>query len=122
LQKDAVAVEAQLAAQPSGSISWTRKSWEALAYWMDRDIDNGNVTEGAQGAWEELELASPAAQPTPEAIIKAALEAAANECSRMMMFPGGRQESFAHHGVDAASVAIRALDPASIIQAAREGE
>ena len=34
-------------------------------------------------------------------------EACAAECERMMMFPGGRQESFAHHGVHEAAKAIR---------------
>jgi hypothetical protein len=38
-----------------------------------------------------------------------AIEAAATECNRTMMFPGGRQESYAHHGVDAAATAIRSL-------------
>lgn len=35
-------------------------------------------------------------------------EACAAECERMVMFPGGRQESFAHHGVQEAAKAIRA--------------
>ncbi len=35
-------------------------------------------------------------------------EACATECEREMMFPGGRQESFAHHGVVEAAKAIRA--------------
>ena len=41
------------------------------------------------------------------AAIKTEREACAAECERMMMFPGGRQESFAHHGVEAAAKAIR---------------
>jgi hypothetical protein len=46
---------------------------------------------------------------TDEQIRDAALEEAATECEREMMFPGGRQECFAHHGVQAAAKAIRAL-------------
>lgn len=34
-------------------------------------------------------------------------ESCAVECERMMMFPRGREESFAHHGVEAAAKAIR---------------
>lgn len=34
-------------------------------------------------------------------------EECAAECERMMMFPGGRQESFVHHGVHEAAKAIR---------------
>ena len=34
-------------------------------------------------------------------------EACAKECERMMMYPGGRCESFAHDGVEAAAKAIR---------------
>ena len=35
-------------------------------------------------------------------------EACATECERMMMYPGGRQESAAHQDVWAAAKAIRA--------------
>lgn len=48
-------------------------------------------------------------------LVEAALKAAAQECNRTMMFPGGRQESYAHHGVDAAATAIRSLDRAAIV-------
>jgi len=41
-------------------------------------------------------------------------EACAAECERMMMFPGGRQESFAHHGVQEAAKAIRERSNAEI--------
>ena len=76
-------------------------------------------------AWEETELsltkpegnpycltalyAAPPLQPVAQTIRNAALEEAATECSRMMMFPGGRQESFAHHGVEAAAQSILAM-------------
>lgn len=43
---------------------------------------------------------------------KAGIADAAAECNRMMMYPGGRQESFAHDGVDAAAAAIRTLGDA----------
>lgn len=50
-----------------------------------------------------------------KAIAQAVIEAAAAECNRTMMFPSGRQESYAHHGVDAAADAIRSLDIDAII-------
>jgi len=58
---------------------------------------------------------SPPAPANVIAVVQTTLEAAATECNRMMMFEGGRQESFAHHGVDAASNAIRAINPQSVI-------
>lgn len=42
-----------------------------------------------------------------EAIRAAEREACAAECERMMMYPGGRQESTAHNNVWAAAKAIR---------------
>jgi len=38
-----------------------------------------------------------------------AIEDCATECERTMMFPNGKQESFAHHGVEAAAAAIRQM-------------
>jgi hypothetical protein len=55
-------------------------------------------------------------------IAEAVREAAATECNRTMMFPGGRQESYAHHGVDAAAEAIRSLDLDAIIASVPEME
>lgn len=37
------------------------------------------------------------------------LEAASEECERMMMYPGGRQESAAHDNVWKAAKAIRSM-------------
>ena len=39
--------------------------------------------------------------------VKIEREACATECERMVMYPGGRQESAAHHDVWAAARAIR---------------
>ena len=41
-------------------------------------------------------------------------EACAAECEREMMYPGGRQASWAHHGVQAAARAIRLRSNAEI--------
>lgn len=42
-----------------------------------------------------------------EQAVRAEREACAAECERMMMFEGGKQESFAHQDVVAAAAAIR---------------
>ena len=47
-----------------------------------------------------------------EKMVAAEREACATECERMMMYPGGRQESAAHQNVWAAAKAIRARGPA----------
>lgn len=52
-----------------------------------------------------------------DAVRDAALEEAANECERMMMYPGGRQESAAHNNVWDAAKAIRALKAGPAIAA-----
>ena len=41
------------------------------------------------------------------ALVAAEREACAAECEREMTYPGGRQASWAHHGVQAAARAIR---------------
>lgn len=50
-----------------------------------------------------------------ERIVAATVEVCANECEREMMFPGGRQLSYAHHGVHAAAQGIRAITPEQIL-------
>lgn len=82
---------------------------------MVRDADIGTDQECfACDATGKVDGDAPQAQPPTDAdrldaARNAALEEAATECEREMMFPGGRQESFAHHGVNAAAAAIRAL-------------
>lgn len=63
-------------------------------------------TEYAWQAWRAAQLAMLA---DAAAVRNAALDEAADECERMKMFPGGRQEAPAHQGVWAAAKAIRAL-------------
>jgi len=65
-----------------------------------RHINKGRdaiaATEATAAAWEQR-------------VRDEALERAAAECERMMMYPGGRQESAAHDNVWEAAKAIRAM-------------
>lgn len=71
---------------------------EQIMQVVQTEFGSSGLTEGLCGDF---------AREVAKRAIVAEREECAEECERMMMFPGGRQESFAHHGVQAAAKAIR---------------
>ena len=83
--------------------------WKISDEWPERTCDANCLTLAR--------LALEAAQPRDEALVRAALEAAARECADWQAFTKYAQEPIALEMAQA----IRALDPADIIKEAGDG-